>query len=100
MKCYVARNLCLSEWTPPHLCITLYWLYVYIFIRHINKTQQDATVCRYLFTAKLLYMFCVSSHPSSGVHKTATAASGTGHIMCQSNNLPLTWPLGHVRGRP
>ena len=36
-------------------------------------------VCRYLFTTKLLYMFRVSQHPSSGVLKTVTAASGTGH---------------------
>jgi len=43
------------------------------------KTQPDATVCRYLFNAKLLYMFRVSQHPSSGVLKTVTAASGTGH---------------------
>ena len=43
------------------------------------KIQLDATVCRYLFTAKLLYMFRVSQHPSSGVLKTVTAASGTDH---------------------
>ena len=43
------------------------------------KIQPEATVCRYLFTAKLLYMFRVSQHPSSGVLKTVTAASGTGH---------------------
>ena len=43
------------------------------------KIQPDATVCRYLFTAKSLYMFRVSQHPSSGVLKTLTAASGTGH---------------------
>jgi len=43
------------------------------------KIQPDATVCRYLFTAKLLYMFRVSQHPSSGVLKTVTAASGAGH---------------------
>jgi len=42
------------------------------------KIQPDATVCRYLFTAKSLYMFQVSQHPSS-VLKTVTAASGTGH---------------------
>jgi len=41
--------------------------------------QPDATACRYLFTAKLLYMFRVSEHPSSGVLKTVTTASGTGH---------------------
>jgi len=43
------------------------------------KIQTDATVCRYLFTAKSLYMFRMSQHPSSGVLKTVTAASGTGH---------------------
>ena len=43
------------------------------------KIQPDATVCRFLFTAKSLYMFRVSQHPSSGVLKTVTAASGTGH---------------------
>ena len=43
------------------------------------KTQPDATVCRYLFTAKSLNMFRVSQHPSSGVLKTVTVASGTGH---------------------
>ena len=29
------------------------------------KIQPDATVCRYLLTAKSLYMFRVSQHPSS-----------------------------------
>ena len=43
------------------------------------KIQPDATVCRYLFTAKSLYMFRVSQHPSSGVLKTVTATTGTGH---------------------
>ena len=43
------------------------------------KIQPYATVCRYLFTAKSLYVFRVSQHPSSGVLKTVTAASGTGH---------------------
>jgi len=46
---------------------------------NVNKNPTDATVCRYLFTAELLYMFRVSQHPSSGVIKTVTAASGTGH---------------------
>ena len=43
------------------------------------KIQPDATVCIYLFTAKSLYMFRVSQHPSSGILKTVTAASGTRH---------------------
>ena len=29
----------------------------------IDKIQQDATVCRYLFTANVLYMFRVSIAP-------------------------------------
>ena len=49
---------------------------------YINKIQQDAAVCRYLFTAKSLSTcFGCPSHPSSGEHKTVTAASGTGHSM-------------------
>ena len=47
------------------------------------KIQPGATVCRYLFTAKSLYMFRVSQHPSSGVLKTVTAASGTVIILVQ-----------------
>ena len=43
------------------------------------KIHPDATECRYLFTAKSLYMFRVSQNPSSGVLKTVTATSGTGH---------------------
>jgi len=43
------------------------------------KIQTDATICRYLFTAKSRYMFRVSQYPSSGVLKAVTVASGTGH---------------------
>jgi len=53
----------------------------------VNKNPTDATVCRYLFTAKLLYMFRVSQHPSSGVLRTVPAASGTGHITCTATPL-------------
>ena len=45
----------------------------------INKIQQDATVCRYLLLQNHSTCFGCPSHPSSGVHKTVTAASGTGH---------------------
>jgi len=45
----------------------------------VNKNPTNATMCRYLFTAKLLYMFQVPQHPSSGVLKTVPAAAGTGH---------------------
>ena len=44
------------------------------------KIQLDATVCSLIyFAAKSLHMFRVSQHQSSGVLKTVTAASGTGH---------------------
>ena len=52
---------------------------MYIGLSMLMKIQPDATVSRYLFTAKSLYMFRVSQHPSSGVLKPVTAASGTGH---------------------
>jgi len=53
----------------------------------VNKNPTDATVCRYLFTVKLLYMFRVSQHPPSGVSKTVPAASGTGHTTCTATSL-------------
>ena len=48
------------------------------------EIQPDATVCRYLFTAKSLYMFRVSQHPSSGVLKTVT---GTDHNIGTATSL-------------
>ena len=46
---------------------------------YINKIHRDATVCRCLFTAKLLYTFRVSIVPINGLNQTVTEASGTGH---------------------
>jgi len=60
------------------------------------KIQLDATVCRYLFTAKSLYMFRVSQHPSSGVLKTVIAASGTGHNIGTVTSLQRG-PIGPYR---
>ena len=40
-----------------------YYLLRIIKALNINKIQQDATACRYLFTAKSLYMFRVSIAP-------------------------------------
>jgi len=62
------------------------------------KIQPDATVCRYLFTAKSLYMFQVSQNPSSGVLKTVTAASGTGHNTGTATSLQRG-RTGHVAGK-
>jgi len=62
------------------------------------KIQPDATVCRYLFTAKSLYMFQVSQHPSSGVLKTVTAASSTGHNTGTATSLQCG-RSGHIGGK-
>ena len=40
-----------------------------------------------LLTAKPLYMFRVSQHPSSGVLKTVTTVSGTGHNIGTATSL-------------
>jgi len=50
-----------------------------------NKIQQYAGV--YLLQIYTTCFGCLS-HSSSGLHQPVTAASGTGHITCQSNNLP------------
>ena len=60
------------------------------------KIQPDATLCRYLLNAKLLYMFRVSQHPSSGVLKTVTTASGTGH----DNDTATSLKRGLIGSRP
>ena len=60
------------------------------------KIQPDSTLRRYLFTAKLLYMFRVSQHPSSGILKTVTSASGTGHNTGTATSLQRS---GHVGGK-
>jgi len=52
------------------------------------KIQLDATECSLVyFTAKSLYMIRVSQHPSSGVLKTVTAASGTDHNIGTATSL-------------
>jgi len=64
------------------------------------KIQPDATVCRYLFTAKSLYMFRVSQHPSSGVLKRATATYGTGHNIGTATSLQRgLMGTGHIGGK-
>ena len=62
------------------------------------RSGHVATVCRYLFNAKSLYMFRVSPHPSSGILKTVTAASDTGHNIgtatsLQRDQVGILWPV-------
>ena len=49
------------------------------FYQQLSNEIQQLTV--YLFTARSLYMFRMSSHTSSGIHKTVTTSSGTGHTV-------------------
>ena len=65
------------EWCIRVAGLSLQHGYNYNF--SVNKNPTDASVRRYLFTAKSLYVFRVSQHPSSGAIKTVTAVSGTGH---------------------
>jgi hypothetical protein len=58
----------LSEWLPPSLNGNRRYALRFsteweIRSLYINKIQQYATVCRYLFTTKLIYMFRVSIAP-------------------------------------
>ena len=76
------------------------FFYTHVSVRRnsmLIKIQPDATVCRYLFTAKLLFMFRVSQHPSSGILKNVTAASGTGHNTGAATSLQRGM-IGHVGG--
>ena len=61
--------------------------------------QRDATQ-NSLFIILQVHSTCFGCqpHPSSGVHKTVTTASGTGHIFCAATSLQrgqarvLAWP--------
>jgi len=57
--------------------------------------QQDATQSS-LFIILQVHSTCFwcQPRPSSGVHKTVTTASGSGHIICAATSLPrdLAWP--------
>jgi len=51
----------------------------YVVFNIDKKVELHATIYRHLFTAKSLYMFRASQHPSSVALKTLTATSGIGH---------------------
>ena len=57
--------------------------------------QRDATQGS-LFIILQVHSTCFGCqpHPSSGVHKTVTTASGTGHIFCTATSLrrEQAWP--------
>ena len=58
---------------------------------YTNKSPTWCKLCSLIyFTGKSFYMFRVTQHPSSGVLKTVTAASGTGHTVKYKDWLELT----------
>jgi len=52
--------------------------YLYLGLWYVLH-RSDVLLILMSLLYKLLYMFRMSQHPSSGVLKTVTAASGTGH---------------------
>ena len=61
--------------------------------------ERDATQSS-LFIILQVHSTCFGCqpHPSSGVNKTVTTASGTGHILCAATSLQRG-QVGHVGGR-
>jgi hypothetical protein len=51
----------------------------------------------FIYCKITLHVSGVHRYPSSGVHKTITAASGTGHITYLSNSLPPAWPNNQLK---
>ena len=76
--------------------------YVYVSVHRwsiLIIVQRDATQSS-LFIILQIQSTCFGCqpHPSSGVHKTVTTASGTGHIFCTVTSLQRG-QLGHLGGR-
>jgi len=89
---------------------TQHWHRAWIRTLHNNKKRYDKVIFFYVFgsvhrwsvliivqrdtTQSSLFIilqghstcFGCQSHPSSGVHKTVTTASGTGHIFCAATS--------------
>ena len=61
----------------------------------VEEIQQDAAVCRYLLLLNYSTYFGRPSRPSSGIHKTVVAASGTDHTIWGASFFKRDH-LGHV----
>ena len=90
---YIQRRSVRTQVGQPAALTQLTYLHIeesvaYIYI---NKIQRDATVCRCLFTAKLLHMFRVSIAPIIRSRSNCNCSFWY-RSQCQSNNLPPVWP--------
>ena len=66
---------------------------------YINIVQRDATQSSQSIILQVhSTCFGCQPHSSSGVHKTVTTASGTGHIFCAATALQRG-QVGHVGGK-
>jgi len=94
-ECYVSGVLHRCAW-PTVLCslcsiVVTNSLYVYGSVHRWSTSiivQRDATLST-LFIILQVHSTCFGCqpHPSSGVHKTVTTASSTGHIFCAATSL-------------
>jgi len=66
--------------------ILKYFKHFILIIVKRDATQSSLFIILQVHSA----CFGCQSHPSSGVHKTVTTASGTDQNLC--SYLPLTWP--------
>ena len=68
-----------------HVLKPLLYLLIFVNLSYIRLiiAQRDATQ-NSLFIILQVHSTCFGclTHPSSGVHRTVTTASGTGHIFC------------------
>ena len=73
-------------------------LYGSLGVKGLNVQRNATQSSLYIILQVHSTCFGCQPHPSSGVHKTVTTASGTGHIFVQL--LPSSVAkLGHVGGR-
>ena len=79
------------------ICLILYFMFMARCIAGsiLIIVQRDATQSS-LFIILQVHSTCFryQPHPSSGVHKTVTTVSGTGHIFCAAASLQRgqAWP--------
>ena len=77
-KCFIFIARDLHKWFSSRFFYIHGSLYRTSLLIRSNKMQQYAGTCSYLLQNHSTCFGC-PSHPSSGVHKTVTVASGTGH---------------------
>ena len=100
---YVCMHAYMCVYTYKHTCAqvcvarkTCVYLYSSVHRWSILITvQQDATQSS-LFIILQVHSTCYGCqlHSSSGVHKTVTTASGTGHIFCAATSLQRSYVAG------